>query len=249
MDTGESVTHEVQMDSMNFSTRQRTGNVSWTDVGPRYKNWTEEQVFSLQTLIARGVRSAFEGTHVVVSVVHVLNPQKTSSNRLLCINDTLISNHTGSNELYWEPLQTSIKKIVSVVEDYTQNENYTFPYKGIELLRNATLNCTCTRPDGERLVKEKTLNCTNRNCTGKYISRPVTTFALGASCGTVTDASNVSLYEWKDGASGSQGVIIALVFVTATVLFLVVIIFVFRERLRTSINGYRNLIIRAVFPQ
>lgn len=237
---GDTITHELQMNCKNFSTYQRTENASWSDVGQKYKNWTLEQMFALQALLTEDIRKSFGGSNAVVSLVYVLNSWRTNSNRLLCINDTLISNHTRDAATYWRPTETSGKTLVSAIENYTEYEkNYTILYKLTELLGNATLNCTCTHPNGTDIIQNKTLNCTERNFTTGHASRPMTNFSLGASCGTVEGNISLALYDLDDDSTHSRNATIVSVFVVLILfLSLGICIFVFRERLRALVIRY-----------
>lgn len=247
VDDGNGVTHELQVDSKNFSTYRRYNNVSWTELGQRDKNWTVSQMFALQALLAKDIKSKFIGTPVIVSFVYVLNPLRTFSNRLLCINDTLVSNHTNNAASYWEPSYEPSKNIVDIIRNYTESEkNYTIHFKISELLDNATLNCTCTNPKGVALIRDRALNCTCRNSTAGHVLRPVTHLRLGGLCGTVYDNTNIPLSDSKNETFRVQNVALALIFtITISVLVLVVCRFFFREQLRMLVDRYipseRNL--------
>lgn len=231
--TEDTITHEVRVDSKNFSTYQRLNNASWNDLGKQHKNWTLEQIFSLHTLLTQGIRSTFAGVHVIVSLIYVLNPLRTNSNRLLCINDTLISNHTFDKAYFWRPHQKSGQNVVSIIRNYTEHErNYTIPYKIIELLGNGTLNCTCTNPEGQTTIKNKGLNCTCRNSTIGHLPRSTVNFTFGSSCGTVESNVSISLYDWDDDEHHVRNITVIYVFIFIIICSLcVVCIFKFRERI------------------
>lgn len=238
--TEDAITHEVQLDSKNVSTYRRSNNASWNDLGKQHKNWTLEQMFSLHALLAQGIRSAFVETRVVVSLIYVLNPLRGNSNRLLCINDTLISNHTFDKAYFWKPLQKSGQNVVSIVKNYTEHEgNYTIPYKIVELLGNGTLNCTCTNSEGQTTVKSKGLNCTHRNSTVGHMSRPTVHFTFGSSCETIRGNMSIFLYDWDDDETRARnGTIASVVIVVIVILLCIVCVFKFRERLRMLVGRY-----------